>query len=60
MSDWVIADRLVLLDRVGWFHLDRPVLVRPGQSYRVDYGAGELCIDDGDGRVTRLPGWVCR
>ncbi|MEU5791064.1 hypothetical protein ABZ754_25490 [Micromonospora purpureochromogenes] len=54
------ADRLVLLDRVEWFILERPVLVRPGETYWVDRKSDELCVDRGDGRVTRTPGRVCR
>ncbi|MBM0258596.1 hypothetical protein [Micromonospora sp. 4G55] len=53
------ADRLVLLDRIEWFILERPVLVRPGETYWVDRN-DELCVDRGAGRVTRTPGWVCR
>ncbi|GAB3181446.1 hypothetical protein FHX75_1751 [Micromonospora palomenae] len=56
----VRADRLVLLDRVEWFILERPVLVRPGETYWVDRKSDELCVDRGDGRITRTPGWVCR
>ncbi|MEU5940342.1 hypothetical protein ABZ807_14355 [Micromonospora sp. NPDC047548] len=54
------AERLVLLNRVEWFHLDRPVLVWLGQTYWVDRNADELCVDRGDGRITRTPGYVCR
>ncbi|MEV0807339.1 hypothetical protein [Micromonospora sp. NPDC050200] len=60
MRERVTAERLVLLDRVEWFILERPVLVWPSQSYWVDYGTGELCVERGDGRITRTPGWVCR
>ncbi|MEU5940348.1 hypothetical protein ABZ807_14390 [Micromonospora sp. NPDC047548] len=51
---------LVLLDRVDWFILERPVLVWPCQTYWVDYGTEELCVDRRDGRITRTPRWVCR
>ncbi|MER6592062.1 hypothetical protein ABT214_09445 [Micromonospora purpureochromogenes] len=54
------ADRLVLLNQVEWFHLDRPLLVWPGQTYWVDRDTDELCVDRGDGRITLAPGWVCR
>lgn len=60
MRKRVTADRLVLLNRVEWFHLDRPVLVWPGQTYWVDRDTDELCVDRGDGRITRASGWVCR
>ncbi|MGC5018236.1 hypothetical protein [Micromonospora sp. DT47] len=60
MRERVTAERLVLLNQVEWFHLDRPVLVWPGQTYWVDYGTKEFCVDRGDDRITRAPGWVCR
>lgn len=55
-----VAGRLLLLDRVGWFVLARPVLIEAGQSYWVDREAGELRVDRGGGRITRVPGWTCR
>ncbi|MBO4206809.1 hypothetical protein [Micromonospora echinofusca] len=55
------AERLTLVTTVGpWFHLDQPVLVGRGQTYWVDNRTSELCIDRGDGRITRVAGWVCR
>ncbi|MEU4775684.1 hypothetical protein [Micromonospora sp. NPDC023644] len=55
------AERLTLVSTVGrWFHLDRPVLIERGQSYWVDRATSELCVDRGDGRITRAAGWLCR
>lgn len=61
MSERMTAERLTLVDTVGrWFHLDRPVLIGPGESYWVDRKSSELCVDRGDGRITRTAGWWCR
>lgn len=61
MSERATAERLILATRVGrWFHLGRPVLIEAGQSYWIDGATSELCVDRGDGRVTRHAGWVCR
>ncbi|MFC4145835.1 hypothetical protein ACFO0M_06175 [Micromonospora mangrovi] len=56
----VVAERLLLLDRVGWFVLARPVLIEAGQTYRVDHEANELHVDRGAGRSSRIPGRTCR
>jgi hypothetical protein len=56
MQEWVAVERLTLVDIVDrWFCLDRPVFIAPGQSYWVDWEADELCIDRGDGRISRIP-----
>ncbi|MBF5034027.1 hypothetical protein IRY44_30165 [Micromonospora sp. ANENR4] len=55
------AERLTLVDTVGrWFHLDPPVLIERGQTYWIDRTTSELCVDRGDGRVTRTAGEMCR
>ncbi|WP_433389550.1 hypothetical protein [Micromonospora sp. KLBMP9576] len=55
------AERLMLVDTVGrWFHLDQPVLIGRGQTYWIDRTTSELCVDRGDGRVTRTAGEMCR
>ncbi|MEU4689041.1 hypothetical protein [Actinoplanes sp. NPDC023714] len=55
-----IADRLTLVTTVDrWFHLDEPTFVDAGQTYWVDRATSELCVD-GDGRVSRHAGAVCR
>ncbi|MBQ1051620.1 hypothetical protein KBX50_24515 [Micromonospora sp. C51] len=61
MRERVTADRLTLVSTVGrWLHLHQPVLIERGQSYWVDYETSELCIDRGNGHVTRAAGWMCR
>ncbi|MFI1191849.1 hypothetical protein ACH4T9_01005 [Micromonospora sp. NPDC020750] len=61
MSERVTAERLTLLDTVDrWFRLDQPVFVEHGQTYWVDRTTNELCVDRGDGRVTRTAGEMCR
>ncbi|MET8229638.1 hypothetical protein ABZS77_03030 [Micromonospora sp. NPDC005298] len=55
------AERLTLVDTVGrWFHLDQPVFIERGQTYWIDRTTSELCVDRGDGRVTRTAGGMCR
>ncbi|WP_238016105.1 hypothetical protein KZZ52_49880 [Dactylosporangium sp. AC04546] len=52
---------MILLNRVDrWFVLERPVFVAPGQTYWIDRDADVLCIDRGDGRIERVPGFMCR
>ncbi|MEV4544094.1 hypothetical protein [Micromonospora echinaurantiaca] len=61
MSGRTTAERLLLVTVVDrWFQLCEPVFVDAGQSYWVDRKTDELCVDRGDGRVTRHAGWVCR
>ncbi|WP_405099825.1 hypothetical protein [Micromonospora sp. NBC_01412] len=61
MAERVTAERLMLVDTVGrWFHLDQPVLIERGQTYWIDCTTSELCVDRGDGRVTRTAGEMCR
>jgi len=61
MSRRTVAERLVLMTVVDrWFHLREPIFVEAGQSYWIDHSAQELCVDRGDGRVTRHAGMMCR
>ncbi|MEU6078698.1 hypothetical protein [Micromonospora sp. NPDC047074] len=61
MRGRLTAERLTLVTTVDrWFHLDRPVLIERGQVYWIDRGTSELCVDRGDGRITRTAGWLCR
>ncbi|HTJ37780.1 MAG TPA: hypothetical protein VL738_31490 [Dactylosporangium sp.] len=54
MAERVTAARLMLVSVVGhWFYLEKPTFIRAGQTYWVDWGAGELCVDRGDGRAAR-------
>ncbi|MFI6131026.1 hypothetical protein [Micromonospora sp. NPDC051141] len=56
MQERTTVERLTLVSTVDkWFCLDRPVFIAPEQSYGVDRGANELCIDRGDGQVSRIP-----
>jgi len=51
------AERLVLLNQVGHtFHLSEPVFIDAGQTYWIDQETSELCVDRGDGRVSRHAG----
>jgi hypothetical protein len=57
MVERVVADRLSLVEVVDCcFRLREPTFVRAGQAYWMDREAGELCVDRGDGRVTRHAG----
>lgn len=63
----VTADRLILVDVIDrWFHLREPTFIEAGQTYWIDRGTNELCVDRGGdgvtrhGRVTRHAGWMCR
>ncbi|WP_430791085.1 hypothetical protein [Actinoplanes sp. G11-F43] len=61
MTGRVIAERLLLVDMVDrWFHLDEPTFIGAGQAYWVDRSNDELCVDRGDGRVSRHAGAMCR
>ncbi|MEV0877866.1 hypothetical protein AB0I85_08530 [Micromonospora echinofusca] len=61
MPERVTVERLTLVDTVDrWFHLDQPVFLEPGQTYWIDRMTNELCIDRGNGRVTRTAGGMCR
>lgn len=60
MGQRMTAERLLLATRIGWFRLDQPVFIGRGQAYWIDHGASELCVDRGDGRVSRHAGWTCR
>ncbi|MFE9422842.1 hypothetical protein ACFYNO_07765 [Kitasatospora sp. NPDC006697] len=53
-----IAPRLLLLTRLGWFHLDRPVFVPAGARCRTE--ADALVVELPDGRRLSYPGSVCR
>lgn len=57
----VTAERLTLGDTADrWVHLQRPVLTERGQTYWIDRTTCELCVDRGDGQVTRTAGEMCR
>jgi hypothetical protein len=61
MVQRVTADRLILVDVVNrWFHLRAPTFIDAGQTYWIDHGTNELCVDRGGGRMTRHAGWMCR
>ncbi|MBW6437809.1 hypothetical protein KZ829_29140 [Actinoplanes hulinensis] len=61
MAKPVIADRLLLVDTVDrWFHLEEPTFIDAGQAYWIDRSTSELCVDRGDGRVSRHAGAMCR
>lgn len=61
MFQRVTAERMLLLDVVHrWFHLAAPTFVEAGQTYWIDRETSELCVDRGDGRVTRHVGMICR
>ena len=56
MAECVTAGRLTLVDVVNhWFYLQQPTFVGTGQNYWIDHETNELCVDRGDGRVTRHP-----
>ena len=51
------AKRLVLVTVTREnYRLERPVFIGAGQRYWIDDATGELCVDCGQGRVTRHPG----
>ncbi|AYF28078.1 hypothetical protein CSH63_11600 [Micromonospora tulbaghiae] len=56
MTERVTADRLLLVNVVHhWFYLRQPTFIGTGQTYWIDHGTSELCVDRGDDRVTRHP-----
>ena len=52
------AERLLLVTRVGWFHLDRPVLIPAGSRFWTEPDA--LVVERPDGELRRYPGTLCR
>jgi hypothetical protein len=53
-----IAPRLLLVDRVGWFHLERPAFIGAGCRFWTEQGA--LVVETPEGEQQRYAGWVCR
>lgn len=61
METRMTAERLLLATRIGcWFRLEQPVFIDRGQVYWIDNAADELCVDRGNGRVSRHAGRLCR
>lgn len=48
-GEFVTADRLTLVSRVGWLDLAQPAFVQVGERYRVDWDAGVLIVEGLDG-----------
>jgi hypothetical protein len=47
------VDRLTLVSEVQWFYLREPTFVRPGQTFWIDVERHMLCVNRGNGRITR-------
>ena len=43
-GEFVTADRITLVSRVGWIVLAAPIFVRAGERYRVDWDANTLSV----------------
>lgn len=52
------TSRLLLVDRVGWFHLERPVFIDAGCRFWTEPRA--LVVETPEGEQRRYTGWVCR
>jgi hypothetical protein len=61
MPERITVDRLTLADSAGrHFHLTEPTFIDAGQTYWIDRSNDELCVDRGNGRISRHPGSTCR
>lgn len=48
-GEFVRADRLTLVSRVGWLDLQEPIFIRVGERYRVDWDAQTVIVEGIDG-----------
>lgn len=53
-GEFVTADRLTLVSRVGWIELATPTFVRAGERYRVDWEASTVVVHRLDGVEQRF------
>lgn len=53
-GEFVTADRLTLVSRVGWIELATPTLVRAGEKYRVDGETSTVVVQRLDGVEQRF------
>lgn len=53
-GEFVTADRLILVSRIGWIELAAPTFVRAGERYRVDWDANTVVVQRLDGAEHRF------